>query len=284
MVQKLSHWVDEILYNNYHQSFEVEKILHDKISEFQHIVLLETKSHGKVLMLDGIVQLTERDEYVYHEMLVHVPLLTHPKPKNILIIGGGDGGALRRVLMHNVSKVTVVDIDPEVIEVSKNYLTTVSGNSFTDPRVNVLNLDGAEYVKNSTEIYDVILTDRGDQTGPMNSLFEKEYYENCKKCLNPDGILVSLTGVPFMQQQELSECIKILKSIFKINTCYLVSVPTYVGGTLAITWYSKKISPTSIAIGTLKRRYKKLVTKYYNPQTHFAAFVLPNDVQALLGK
>lgn len=282
MVQKVSQWVAEKLYESYHQAFEVKKILYDKLSKFQHIVLFESKSHGKVLMLDGVVQLTERDEYVYHEMLVHVPLLSHPKPKKVLIIGGGDGGALHRVLMHKVANVTLVDIDPKVIEVSQKYLSTVSGDSFADPRVSLRFEDGAEFIKNTTEKFDIILTDRGDPIGPVQSLFEKEYYENCKNHLNESGILVSLTGVPFMQSAELTESVKILKSIFKINECYLVPVPTYIGGPLALTWSSQSIAPLTIDIKNLTRKYKKITTRYYNPNIHLASFSLPNSVREIL--
>lgn len=274
--------MNEKLYSSYRQSFEVKRVLYEEKTTFQKITAFESVTHGKVLMLDGVVQLTERDEYIYHEMLVHVPMLSHPKPLKVLIIGGGDGGALQRVLMHSVTNVTLVDIDKKVIAASKKYFPCVCKNSFTDPRVHVLHEDGAEYVKNCTEVFDLIITDRGDPMGPVQTLFEKVFYQNCNKCLKKDGILVSLTGVPFMQGSELQESMLILKSVFKINTCYLVPVPTYVGGTLAITWSSNSISPQEVNFKTLKTRYKKLVTNYYNPEIHLAAFALPNFIKKMI--
>lgn len=275
---KLEKWIDETLYKTYKQSFLIEKMLYDKDTKYQHISIFESKSHGKVLMLDGIEQLTEKDEYIYHEMVTHVPLCAHPNPNNVLIIGGGDGGAARRVFMHPKMHVTLVEIDKTVIEQSKKYLKKVSGNVFDEKNLTIVYDDGSHYISTTTDKFDVIITDRGDDIGPGHSLFQKKFYKNCMRCLNKDGILVTLAGVPFMQRSELAGSIKLLKSIFKINTCYLVPAPTYVGGSLAITWSSNTINPLKIAKRRLIQSYKKLKTKYFNPEIYFASFVLPNDI------
>ncbi len=271
-------WISETLYSGYRQAFEIKRMIVDARSKYQHIQLFESTSHGKVLMIDGVVQLTELDEFIYHEMLVHVPLLSHPKPKKVLIIGGGDGGAARRALMHKNVSVTLVDIDPEIIMLSKKYLNSVSAGVFGNQRLTVVNGDGADFVATTSERFDVILTDRGDPIGAMEILFEKKYYQNCKRCLDEGGILASLTGVPFMQKKELSDSLSILQKIFKINTCYLVPVPTYVGGTLAVTWSSDTVDPRTLDLKKLALKSKKLLTKYYTPEIHKAAFVLPQNL------
>jgi spermidine synthase len=211
---KNTRWISEKLYKTYRQSFNVKRLLVDKMTKYQHIKLFESESHGKVLLLDDVVQLTEKDEYIYHEMLVHIPMLTHPNPKKILIIGGGDGGAAYRALMHKNVHVTLVEIDNEIVSLSKKYLKSISHDTFADKRLIVIHDDGAHFVATTTEKFDIIFTDRGDPIGPIQSLFETEYYENCKRCLNKDGILVSLTGVPFMQESELAQSTEILKKIF----------------------------------------------------------------------
>lgn len=275
---KPNTWIDETLYKTYKQSFLAGKIFCDVQTQFQHVTVFESKAHGKVLMLDGIEQLTEKDEYIYHEMIAHVPLCAHPKPKKILIIGGGDGGVARRVLMHEGVKVTLVEIDPEIIKISKKYLQKVSAGAFANKNVNIIHEDGVRYVEKTTETFDVIITDRGDDVGPGHALFQKKFYNDCKRCLNKDGILVALSGVPFFQRRSLTNSIKQLQSVFRINTCFLIPAPTYIGGSMAITWSSNAIDPYKIPKQRIEKRYKELKTEYYNPNVHFASFALPNDI------
>ncbi len=277
-------WFRESLYPTYGQTFQVKKVLVHKRTPFQDVLLFESESHGKVLVLDGVVQLTERDEHIYHEMLVHVPMTAHPAPKEVLVIGGGDGGALRRILMYPGAKVTLVEIDEEVVALSKKHLRKIHGGAFSDKRVEIVYADGADFIEHTSKKFDIIFTDRGDPIGPIKTLFEKEFYNGCKRILNKNGILVALTGVPFLQENVLKEASVILQKIFKVHTCYLVPVPTYIGGPLAITWSSDTLNPQKSSPALIRKRLGTIKTEFYNPEVHMAAFALPNNILLTINK
>ncbi|HSX26075.1 MAG TPA: polyamine aminopropyltransferase [Chlamydiales bacterium] len=269
----------ETLYPEWGQSFEMKTIIHQEKSDFWELSIFENPLCGRVLAIDGIIQTTEADEAIYHEMMAHVPLLAHGHAKSILIIGGGDGGLLREVLRHTtVQKAIVVEIDPSVIELSKKYLPSLSQGAFSDPRAQIVIQDAAKYIKETKDTFDVILCDSTDPTGPGKVLFTTEFYGDCKKKLKSKGIFVNQNGVPFFQKSELKLTQENRAPHYKNVRFYLAPVPTYVGGFLALGWASDTLYKVSEK--TLQKRMKNVrgKMKYYTPAIHKAAFVLPQYV------
>ena len=203
---------------------------------------------------------------------------------DVLIIGGGDGGMLRRVLMHpGIECAVVVEIDASVIDFCKRYLPSICGDAFEDSRTEVIVDDGARYVAECGRKFDVIIVDSPDPVGPAGVLFEREFYAGCKSCLAPGGIVVTQSGVPLFQSSELSSTVRLLRSLFSDATCYLAPVPTYAGGFMAFGWASDDASLRLVAVNHLadRMRNSKLETRYYTPEIHKAAFVLPAYVEVL---
>ncbi|MBS0627275.1 MAG: polyamine aminopropyltransferase, partial [Verrucomicrobia bacterium] len=230
----LAESYEESLYPHWRQVFEIKEKIYEEKTKEQHLLIFENEQFGKVLALDGIIQVTEKDEFVYHEMMTHVPLLAQGFVKKVLIIGGGDGGILREVLRHkSVEKAVLVEIDENVVVFSKNHLPMISQGAFNDPRVEVVIQDGCLFVKNSLEKFDVIICDSTDPVGPGAVLFTSEFYGDCHALLNEGGIFINQNGVPFLQIQELAETYKSRKTHFSEVGFYLGVVPTYVGGFMA---------------------------------------------------
>jgi spermidine synthase len=279
-------WYKETLYSEVSQSFKVARVIHREKTDFQDLVIFENKLMGRILALDGVVQLTEGDEFFYHEMMGHVPVMAHGGAKRALIIGGGDGGLLREVLRHrSIERVVMVEIDPYVIELSKKFLRAVPGRAFEDPRAEIVIADGAKYVAETAERYDVIMIDSTDPVGPGEVLFTAAFYGNCKRCMKPGGIMVTQNGVPFFQPDELANTWKRLGALFPDVSFYMVPVPTYYGSFMALAWASLEPKHRTTPLAELERRYAAsgLKTRYYNPGIHQAAFQLPNYVRARLG-
>ena len=277
----MTAWFDETLHADLRQRLKVERILYDSETAHQRIVLFENALLGRVLTLDGVVQTTEGDEFVYHEMLTHLPILAHGKVRRILIVGGGDGGMLEEALKHKgVEQVTLVEIDPQVIEFSRKYLGKICGVAFDDPRTRVVIADGVDYVATCEDRYDLIITDSTDPIGPGEVLFTERYYAACKKCLAPGGILVTQNGVPFLQAEELRGTTRILATLFADVSCYLATVPTYSGGPMAFGWACDDPAVRETPRDTLERRFAgaNIATRYYNPAVHAGAFGLPGYV------
>ena len=261
--------------------FEMKKILAEEKSKYQHIRIFRNSTYGIVFTLDNMIMLTQKDEFFYHEMLVHVPLFTHPSPQHVLIIGGGDGGTSREVLKHKcVRKVDMIEIDERVIENAKKYLKFTS-KKFDDKRLSIIIEDGIKYVKNTKNKYDVILIDSTDPIGPAKGLFEKEFYENCKKILKKDGLLATLSLSPFLDQKLVKYIYTNVKKVFSKTYLYWNVVPTYPGGIWSYTLGSKKYDPLkNLDIKRIKSY--KINTRYYSPQIHKISFVLPPFVEELL--
>ena len=200
-------WINETLYEAWGQRFRVKRELARVQSDFQDIAIFESETHGRVMVLDGVIQITEGDEFVYQEMLTHVPLLAHGAAGNVLIIGAGDGGVLRRVLQHRgVKRAVMVEIDGEVIRLSKEFLPRIAGDAWTDPRAQVIVGDGIDYVKKAPDAsFDVIIVDSTDPIGVGEVLFTDEFYGNCARILSSRGLIVNQCGVPFMQADELRD-------------------------------------------------------------------------------
>jgi len=266
----------ETLYTPYGQSFEISSIVHQEKSDWWDLLIFENPIFGRVLVIDGTIQATQADEAVYHEMMAHVPLLSHDHPKSVLIIGGGDGGLLREVLRHpNVEKAVLVEIDPRVIELSKKYLPFISNGAFEDPRATIIVQDSSLYLKETEETFDVILCDATDPIGAGKALFTEEFYGDCKKRLNPDGIFVNQNGVPFLQPDEIPLTRQNRSPHFAHTTYYIASVPTYAGGLMALGWASDK--KYRMPLTKIRKRAAKIKggMKYYTPEIHKAAFALP---------
>jgi spermidine synthase len=274
-------WLNETLYPGWGQRFRVTRELARVQSEFQDIVIFESESHGRVMVLDGIIQITEGDEFVYQEMLAHVPLLAHGDAKNVLIIGAGDGGVLRRVLEHNgVERAVMAEIDGEVIRLAKEFLPNIAGDAWTNPRGEVIVGDGIDYVRRAPDAsFDVIIVDSTDPIGVGEVLFTDEFYENSARILTANGLIVNQCGVPFMQADELRETSLRRKQFFPHVGAYIAAVPTYVGGYMTLGWAGKQPGVATVDVATIRARAEAAgilgTTGYWTPEIHVGAFQLP---------
>jgi len=276
----------ETLYQGWQADYRCDEVYFDSATDHQRLVIFKNPIFGRMMMLDGVTQTTEADEFIYHEMLAHVPILAHGDAKKVLIIGGGDGGMLREVLRHtSVELCTMVEIDPSVVELSKQYLPNHSAGAFDDPRTHLVFDDGAAFVKNPSHTYDVMIVDSTDPIGPGEVLFQDTFYANARRCLNPGGILVTQNGVPFMQPDELKNTVTHLKHLFADASCYLATIPTYVGGPMAMGWATDNAELRHIDLDVLDARFKsaEIKTQYYAPAVHKAAFALPGYVSDNVG-
>ncbi len=274
-------WLNETLYPDWGQRFRFVRQLARVKSAFQDIAVFETESHGRVLTLDGVIQITERDEFVYQEMLTHVPLLAHGSAKNVLIIGAGDGGVLKHVLMHKgVERAVMAEIDGEVIRLSKEFLPGIGGDAWSDPRAEVIVGDGIDYVKRAPAgSFDVIIVDSTDPIGVGEVLFTDEFYQNAARILSASGLIVNQCGVPFMQADELRETSARRAQFFPHVTAYVAAVPTYVGGYMTLGWAGKDASLTQLSAEVIAQRAEVAgiagKSEYWTPHVHVAAFWLP---------
>jgi spermidine synthase len=277
----------ETLYEGYGQRFRMEKMLHEVRTEHQHLVIFQNPRMGRVMALDGVIQTTEADEFIYHEMLTHVPILAHGLAKRVLIIGGGDGGMLREVAKHaTVEHITMVEIDGTVVEMCKEFLPNHSRGAFEDPRLNLVIDDGMRFVANTQEKFDVIISDSTDPIGPGEVLFSENFYQACHRCLNEGGILVTQNGTPFMQMSEVQTTAGRMNGLFADWHFYQAAVPTYIGGAMTFAWGSTNTQYRKLSVDTLRQRFagSGIVTRYYNPEIHIGAFALPQYVLQALNK
>ena len=274
-------WINETLYRAWGQRFLVKRELARVRSDFQDIMIFESLSHGRVMVLDGVIQITEADEFVYQEMLAHVPLLAHGAAENVLIIGAGDGGVLRRVLRHqSVKRAVMVEIDGEVIRLSKEFLPAIAGDAWNDPRAEVIVGDGIDYVKRAPDAsFDAIIVDSTDPIGVGEVLFTDEFYQHCARILTARGLVVNQCGVPAMQADELRDTSIRRRKFFPHVTAYVAAVPTYVGGFMTLGWAGKDASQTVVPVETIKLRAEAEgilgSTEYWTPEIHVGAFHLP---------
>ncbi len=282
-------WVNETLYAEWGQRFLVKRELARVQSDFQDIVVFESHLHGRVMLLDGVVQITERDEFVYQEMLTHVPLLAHGAASRVLIIGAGDGGVLRRVLQHrNVTKAVMVEIDGEVIRLAKEHMPGIAGDAWNDPRAEVIVGDGIDYVRQAAAgSFDVVIVDSTDPIGVGEVLFTDEFYANAARLLSDKGLIVNQCGVPFMQADELRETNLRRAKAFADTWAYTAAVPTYVGGYMTLGWAAKDGSMRHHDAATIRARAEAAgilgATRYWTPEIHVGAFHLPPYIAENLG-
>ncbi|MGH7057236.1 MAG: polyamine aminopropyltransferase [Acetobacteraceae bacterium] len=284
----LDAWVNETLHPGWGQRFRVKRELARTKSQFQDIAIFESESHGRVLMLDGIVQITEADEFVYQEMLVHVPLIAHGHAERVLIIGAGDGGVLRRVLQHpSVRRAVMVEIDAEVIRLARELLPTIGGDAWQDPRAEVVVGDGIAWLSAAPDTaFDVIIVDSTDPIGVGEVLFTDAFYAHAARVLSPRGVVVNQCGVPFLQADELIETSRRRRKSFPEVTAYLAAVPSYIGGFMALGWSAKDASLAALPSAEIRRRASAAgilgQTRYWTPEIHAGAFHLPPYIAELL--
>ena len=266
----------EKLYEHHSQILTVDAELHRRRTQFQEVLIFENRLFGRVLVLDGIVQLTERDNHIYHEMIAHVPLLAHGSAKRVLIIGGGDGGTLREVLKHSIEQVVMVELDADIIELSKLYFPQVSDGAYDDPRLSLVIGDGVEYVRQVQEKFDVVILDSTDPIGPGERLFTRAFYERCRALLRSSGMIALQSGAPFYNPEQLVGVCDRLGYSFNAVRPFLAPVPTYAGGMLALVAAGENHRALRPPIKTLRDRFERLEyhTIYYTPEVHRAAFTL----------
>jgi len=249
--------------------FKAKRRLLSERSSCQKIEIFDTEFFGRVLMLDGLVQTTIKDEFFYHEMLVHPALLSHPNPEEVLIIGGGDGGALREVLLYPVKRATLVEIDGRVVEVCKKFFPWLS-LALRDRRVKLEIADGNQFIREPNRMFDVILVDSSDPVGPSAILHQREFYARLRECLKSGGIVAAQAGSPLYYLDHLRKKVAFLRRLFKFAFFYLGPVPTYPGGLWSYIFLSDKINPLRIP-----KKEPSAGLRYYNLDIHRAAFALP---------
>ncbi len=272
-----SFWFNEKNTDGYQVKWKISKILYSEKTPYQELAVVDTLEWGKALILDGALQVSEKDEFVYHEMIVHVPMFSHPAPRNVLIIGGGDGGTLRELCKHpQLQKVDMVEIDERVVAASKKYLPSIS-SAFNDARVNLYFQDGIEFVKNAGK-YDLVIVDSSDPIGPAQLLFTQEFYSNIYNCLNDDGMMVVQSESPIFYQEVFCSVHRNISAVFPQTLVYLAYIPTYVSGPWSFTIGSKIHDPREVK-GDSKADFD---LKYYNDKVHQAAFALPGFIQDMI--
>ena len=268
----------ETLHPGFGQYFTVDDVLYREKTAHQDLIIFQNAAFGRVMALDGVVQTTERDEFIYHEMMTHVPLLAHGAAKKVLIIGGGDGAMLREVARHTaIEQITMVEIDAGVVTFCKQYLPNHSAGAYEDPRFNLVIDDGVNFVTQTDEKFDVIISDCTDPVGPGESLFTSEFYAGCKRALNENGIFVAQNGVCFLQQDEALNSHRKLSHYFSDVSFYQAAIPTYYGGIMTFAWASDNPALRQLDAATLQHRFTAagLNCRYYNAAIHTGSFALP---------
>ncbi|SLM62032.1 MULTISPECIES: polyamine aminopropyltransferase [Dickeya] len=268
----------ETLHANFGQYFSIDQVLYHEKTDHQDLIIFDNAALGRVMALDGVVQTTERDEFIYHEMMTHVPILAHGNAKRVLIIGGGDGGMLREVCRHqSIEQITMVEIDASVVGFCRQYLPNHSAGAYDDPRLQLVIDDGVNFVNACQEKFDVIISDCTDPIGPGESLFTSDFYQGCARCLNEDGIFVAQNGVCFLQQDEAVNSHQKLTSYFSDVSFYQTAIPTYYGGIMTFAWASHHPALRAIEPHTLQQRFNAagITCRYYNPAIHIGSFALP---------
>ncbi|WP_010278499.1 polyamine aminopropyltransferase [Paenibacillus senegalensis] len=253
-----------------------ETLVREK-TEFQDLAIIDTEEFGRMLVLDGMVMTTVKDEFVYHEMVAHPALFTHPNPRKVLVVGGGDGGVIREIMKHpKVEKAVLVDIDGKVIEYSKKFLPEIAGE-LDNPRVEVQVNDGYMHIHEHKNEYDIIMVDSTEPVGPAVELFSRGFYQAIYESLHEDGIFVAQTDNPWFKADLIQSVNRDVKEIFPIVRVYGANIPTYPSGLWTFTMGSKVYDPLEVDENTIP----EIETKYYTPKLHKAAFVLPKFVEDL---
>jgi len=282
-VSKKTVWVDEVYQGIVRTSFKLKKRLFKGKSPFQTVEVVETAGHGKLLLIDGMTMVSERDEFVYHEMIAHPALFLHPKPRRVLVIGGGDGGTVREVLKHkSVESCILVEIDGLVVEASRKHIPQTAG-ALSDRRATVLIDDGVKFVAETNETFDVVIVDSTEPFGPAAELFGPTFYKNVKRILTEDGVVASQAGSPFYEISTIKNLFKITTRIFPVVEVCLFNNLTYPGGLWAFTFATKGLHPVK-DFRPAKVKKAKMRLRWYNADIHAACFALPNFLREAIGR
>lgn len=277
-IDNMELWFTEFQTPDLGFTYKIKKTYHTEKTKFQEMALFESEQYGRMLVLDGAVQTTVKDEFVYHEMITHVPLFTHKNPRKVLVIGGGDGGTIREVLKHpSVENAVLVEIDGRVIEVSKEYLPEISC-ALSDDRVQICVEDGIKYINEHRNEFDVVISDSTDPVGPAVGLFAVDFFRSVFNSLKEDGIFVAQTESPFFNKDFIRSVFSSIRSVFPVARLYTCTVPTYPGGYWCFTMGSKKYDPLETNIDSIP----EIDSRYYCAGIHKAAFVLPRFVRDLI--
>jgi spermidine synthase len=281
-------WIAETLFDRLglRMTYAADRVRDEAQTGHQDLVLFDHRHFGRVLMLDGAIQLTSADEFIYHEMMSHVPILAHGRAREVLIVGGGDCGIAEEALKHpSIARLTQVEIDAAVVDFAQAHFPELAGPALADKRFELVIDDGMNYVAATARRFDVIIVDSTDPQGPGATLFTREFYAAVKRCLAPGGVLVTQNGVPFLQPAELVAAVGHLRDLFADAGCYVAAVPSYVGGHLAMGWASDSKRLRRASVKTIAARYRQaggFATRYWTPDVHAAAFALPRYISALV--
>lgn len=268
-------WITDPGGEGFAHIYRVDELLYDGRSPYQRIRVIRNADFGRMLILDEAVQTTERDDFIYHELLSHVPLCTHPRPRRVLIIGGGDGGLLREVLRHPIQHATMVEIDRAVVEVTRQHIPEIPGRAFDDPRARLVIADGIAFVRETDERFDVALVDSTDPVGPAVGLFGAAFYEQLAARLGPEGVLAVQSGSPLYQRHVMAMVARHMAPHFRWVRPYLGTVPTYPGVLWSFTIGSQARDPLALDEAEIAHRLAGITTRYYTPASHRHLFTLP---------
>ena len=281
----MSERVHDTILKGVSLSYDANRVLSRNISPYQELVLIENQPFGRVLLLDGATQVTTADEFIYHEMMAHVPILSHGDVRDVLIIGGGDGGLAEEVLKHrSVRRVVQVELDACVVDVSRRYLGEINSGVFEDDRFQLHIGDGAAFIHGIDERFDLVLIDSTDPVGAATKLFTTSFYSAVRRCLRVRGLMVAQAGAPFVQPKEFTSAMRNLSKAFRMSGCYLLAAPSYFGGHLALSWASESTSLAITSLDDIRRRHSAAALKlrYYTPEVDRAAFALPAYIDELV--
>ena len=276
-------WYTEEHTKNVRFSIKVDKQLVSVKSDFQRIDIFESQEFGRFLTLDGFMMLTEKDEFIYHEMITHVPMAVNPKAKKILVIGAGDGGTVRELVKYeHIKRIDMVEIDKMVVDVCREYLPKTA-NKLDNERVHIYYEDGLKFVRSKTNEYDIVIVDSTDPFGPGEDLFTREFYGNCFNALKDDGILVNQHESPYYEAdaKATARANKQLRAVFPFATVYQLHIPTYPSGHWLFGFASKKYNPVEDLKADEWNKFG-IETRYYNTELHKGSFALPNYVKDLI--
>ncbi|WP_420340216.1 polyamine aminopropyltransferase [Roseibium sp.] len=272
---------NETLHPGVQVSYTCDEILYQEKTEHQDLVLFSNPVFGKILMLDGVTQVTTRDEFIYHEMMSHVPIIAHGAAKSVLIVGGGDCGLAEEVLKHaSVESLVQVEIDKSVVDFSKEHFADFNTGVLENPRFELVIEDGLKFAAETDRRFDVVIVDSTDPHGPGAVLFSEEFYRDIHRILTPGGVLVTQNGVPFLQRDELVTSVERFSRIFSDAAAYIAAIPTYFGGHMTLGWASDNVNLRKQASSILEERFKAagFDTRYYTPDVHAASFALPKFI------
>lgn len=273
-------WLQEKVRDQVGQIVRVSEVLLSEKTPFQQIDVLETDQFGRIMVLDGAINLGEKDEFIYHEMLAHVPLFVHPRAETLLVVGGGDGGVVREVLKHPINRIDLVEIDQRVIEISQQYFPDVSCG-LDDPRVHIHIEDGTRFVGRVADAYDVIVVDSTDPIGVGAALYEEAFYRNVYRALREDGIVTTQSESPFFDQDIIKDLYPKLRNVFPLVRTYLAPVPFYPGTLWSFAFCSKGIDPLK-DFNPSDALIRQIETRYYDEQVHKGAFIIPQSIRNVL--